>query len=202
LLKLVDVSGSARNTDLVSLGEQEAMTELRSMPMGNRLVVQAFSARPGAACTPLEVALEKQRNSGVDLRLRKEALAAFPEAYERHVSCLTRVSGTEIFGAIYEGLTRYSDVKTPEVITDGCNYGEGPDTCDPEQLMDPGFPKRVVKELSKEWPALCRALPGVTQITFKGVGRGTTLNASQLAGLRNVWTAWGKECAHTTIKFK
>ena len=202
LLKLVDVSGSTRNADLVSLGEQEAMTELRSMPIGNRLVVQAFSARPGAACTPLEVALDKQRNGNSNLRLREQALAGFPEAYKRHVSCFTRAPATEIFGAISEGLTHYPEAETPVVITDGCNSREGPNTCDRKQLMDPDFPERVVKQLSEDWPALCRALPGVTHITFKGVGRGSELNASQLAGLRNVWTAWGKACAHTTIKFK
>jgi hypothetical protein len=200
-LELADYSGSARNTDLLQLAEAHAGTSLQSMPVGDHLVVEAFNARPGAACTPLEVSLVKQSSSQANQDLRAKVLASFPDAYKDYLSCLKPAGASEIFGAIVQGHADYPEADAPQIISDGCNTREGPKTCDPKQLMDSEFPKRVVNELTEHWPELCRPLQAVTVITFAGVGRGTELNASQLAGLRNVWAVWASDCAHTTIKF-
>lgn len=187
---LTDISHSAQHTDLVQLGEERTFAVVQQMKAGDKVTVRAFNAYPGAACDPLVLDIPTQNNSEEAAALQTQMLTDLPANYNAYLSCLAGQptgGGSAIFGAIAEARTAEPQAQSIQVVTDGCSYKETSRSCRKASLNNPEFSKTFVNQMPE---ALCPSMRGV-QVTFVGLGRGTSLNATQLAALRSLFTTWG-----------
>lgn len=197
-LVIADLTGSAQHTDLVSMARSTAMDRVAELSPGEALVVSSFTRDVTVACNPVVVALAKQ-NPARERQARASLPSAVAGAFDRYHRCVVAHdpnSGSEIFGGIATALADYPDAVDVTIVTDGCENVSIRAICDPAVLRRTGVGARVVDSL----PA--RLVPKLTasvQLRFVGIGRGTGLDASSVAGLRSIWSTWAARTGATSV---
>ncbi|WP_435084281.1 hypothetical protein, partial [Gordonia hongkongensis] len=178
----VSVSAMSPQARISDLAEANAVAHVESMSPGDRLSIYAFGKSLTSACVPIDITFPEENSEGQD-QLRNDLVGTLPSLLSQYVSCVrdpsvggSSDSGSPIFGAIHEAMESSggASVTAIRLITDGCSFGEGVDTC-VRDMTDVDFAQNLVERMPE---AMKPRLNGIT-LTVVGLGHGTEMSGSQ-----------------------
>lgn len=187
---VLDTSASVlEGTDLLAATQTRIHELIGQMPIGGTVAVKALN-NVAARCNDLTFTLAAEKNETVLAEARDAMKRDAPGKVEKYVECATEddnAGGTQLFGLLAETAVSYPRAQIWDVYTDGLDNHDVAGLHRRKNLRNPDYPEDLVAGLH---PALVPTLSPDTTIIWHALGRGSDLDATELAGLRRVYELW------------